>query len=59
MTVYKRLESYFIEERKAELLRQANVTAGHIAIGKYMLDDTKKSYFYMKLNKLVKNLNPE
>ncbi|NLJ88748.1 MAG: cell wall metabolism sensor histidine kinase WalK [Epulopiscium sp.] len=56
MTVYKRLESYFIEERKAELLRQANVTAGHIAIGKYMLDDTKKELFLYEIEQISKEL---
>ncbi|NLM48137.1 MAG: cell wall metabolism sensor histidine kinase WalK [Epulopiscium sp.] len=56
MTVYKRLENYFIEERKAELLRQANVTAGHIAIGKYMLDDTKKELFAYEIEQISKEL---
>lgn len=56
MTVYNRLENHLIEERKAELLRQANVTAGHIAIGKYMLDDTKKELFSYEIEQTSKEL---
>ncbi|WP_341877438.1 HAMP domain-containing sensor histidine kinase [Defluviitalea saccharophila] len=56
MTLYKRLENHYIEERKAELLRQANVTAGHIAIGKYLLDDTKKELFSYEMEQTSKEI---
>ncbi len=54
--VYKKLENHYIEERKAELLRQANVTAGHIAIGKYLLDDTKRELFYYEIEQTSKEI---
>ncbi|NLM13275.1 MAG: cell wall metabolism sensor histidine kinase WalK [Epulopiscium sp.] len=56
MTLYKRLENHYIEERKAELLRQANVTAGHIVIGKYLLDDTKKELFSYEMEQTSKEI---
>ncbi|HHW66682.1 HAMP domain-containing protein [Defluviitalea raffinosedens] len=56
MTLYKRLENHYIEERKAELLRQANVTAGHIVIGKYLLDDTKKELFAYEMEQTSKEI---
>lgn len=56
MTLYKRLEIHYTEERKAELLRQANVTAGHIVIGKYLLDDTKKELFSYEMEQTSKEI---
>jgi len=55
-TLYKRLENNYIEERKAELLRQANVTAGHIAIGKYLLDDSKRELFVYEIEQTSKEI---
>jgi signal transduction histidine kinase len=54
--LYKNLETHYIEERKTELLRQANVTAGHIVIGKYLLDETKKELFTYDIEQTSKEI---
>ena len=43
--IFKTTENYYIEERKKELLNQANIFSGHITISDYLLDDNKKSEF--------------
>ena len=43
--VFKTTESYFIEERKKELLNQANILSGHITISGYMGNDELKHAF--------------
>lgn len=44
-TVFKTMDGYFMEERKKELLSQANVVSGHITISNYLFDETKRTLF--------------
>lgn len=44
-TVFKTMDKYFIEERKKELLSQANVVSGHITISNYLSDESKRPLF--------------
>ncbi len=39
------VQEYFVEERKKELLLQANVVSGHIGISDYMYDESKTLLF--------------
>ena len=34
--IFKATENYYIEERKKELLNQANILSGHITISNYL-----------------------
>lgn len=43
--VFKTTEKYYIEERKKELLNQANILSGHIVISDYMYDSNKSEEF--------------
>lgn len=43
--VFKTTEKYYIEERKKELLNQANILSGHIIISDYMYDAEKAAEF--------------
>lgn len=43
--VFKTTEKYYIEERKKELLNQANILSGHIVISEYMFDSEKAGEF--------------
>lgn len=43
--VFKTTEKYYIEERKKELLNQANILSGHIVISEYMFDSEKVGQF--------------
>lgn len=43
--IFKTTENYYIEERKKELLNQANIFSGHITISDYLYDENKKSEF--------------
>lgn len=43
--VFKTTEKYYIEERKKELLNQANILSGHIVISDYMFDKDKTAEF--------------
>ena len=43
--IFKATENYYIEERKKELLNQANILSGHITISNYLYDENKKSEF--------------
>ena len=43
--VFDTMDQYFIEERKKELLSQANVISGHITISEYMYDENKTEEF--------------
>ncbi|MCI1931454.1 MAG: HAMP domain-containing histidine kinase [Clostridia bacterium] len=45
VVVFKTTENYFIDERKKELLNQANVYSGHITISGYMSDSSNKRAF--------------
>lgn len=44
-SVFKAMDKYYIEERKKELLSQANVVSGHITISNYLFDEGKKRLF--------------
>ncbi len=44
-TIFKTMDKYFIDERKKELLSQANVVSGHITISNYMFDESKRTLF--------------
>ena len=39
------VQEYFVEERKKELLLQANVVSGHIGLSDYMYDESKTLLF--------------
>ncbi|MCQ4725251.1 HAMP domain-containing histidine kinase [Anaerotignum faecicola] len=43
--VFSTTEKYYIEERKKELLNQANILSGHIVISNYMFDKDKAAEF--------------
>ena len=43
--VFQTTEKYYIEERKRELLNQANILSGHISISEYMYDSDKAVEF--------------
>ncbi len=43
--VFSTTEKYYIEERKKELLNQANILSGHIMISNYMFDREKSNEF--------------
>ena len=43
--VFRTTEKYYIEERKRELLNQANILSGHISISEYMYDKEKATEF--------------
>lgn len=43
--VFKTTQKYYIEERKKELLNQANILSGHIVISDYMFDKEKDGEF--------------
>lgn len=43
--VFKTMDKYYIEERKKELLSQANVISGHITISNYLFDKSKNELF--------------
>ncbi|MBR5468453.1 MAG: HAMP domain-containing histidine kinase [Firmicutes bacterium] len=43
--IFKATENYYVEERKKELLNQANIFAGHITISDYLFDAEKKGEF--------------
>ncbi len=44
-TVVRTLEKSYIDERQRDILRQANIIAGHVYIGNYLLDESKKNVF--------------
>ena len=44
-TTFKTMNKYYIEERKKELLSQANIVSGHITVMNYLFDETKKELF--------------
>ncbi len=48
------MQSYFVEERKKELLQQANVISGHISISDYMYDEVKAVLFDSDINQTSK-----
>ena len=51
---FESVEKYFIEERKKELLLQANVISGHISISDYMNDESKSILFDYDINQTSK-----
>ncbi|MEA4973196.1 MAG: HAMP domain-containing sensor histidine kinase [Candidatus Metalachnospira sp.] len=48
------VQRYFVEERKKELLLQANVVSGHIGISDYMYDESKALIFDYDINQTSK-----
>ncbi len=48
------VQKYFVEERKKELLLQANVVSGHIGISNYMYDNSKAILFDYDINQTSK-----
>ena len=48
------VQGYFVEERKKELLLQANVVSGHISISDYMYDEKKAIVFDYDINQTSK-----
>lgn len=48
------VQGYFVEERKKELLLQANVISGHISISDYMYDESKAFVFDYDINQTSK-----
>lgn len=50
----KSVEGYFVEERKKELLLQANVVSGHIGISDYLYDENKAVIFDYDINQTSK-----
>ena len=50
----KSVNEYFVEERKKELLLQANVISGHIGISDYLYDESKSIVFDYDINQTSK-----
>ncbi len=44
-TIFRTMDGYFVEERKKELLSQANILAGKISSSHYLYDETKWKQF--------------
>ena len=44
-TIFRTMDKYYIEERKKEMLSQANVISGHITVMNYLFDESKKELF--------------
>ncbi len=44
-TTFRTMNKYYVEERKKELLSQANVISGHITVMNYLFDESKKELF--------------
>ena len=44
-TIFRAMDGYFVEERKKELLGQANILSGKISANHYLYDDTKWKQF--------------
>lgn len=49
-TVFKTMDKYFIEERKKELLSQANVLSGRISMANYLFEPNKKDLFDLEIS---------
>lgn len=56
--IYNTLEKHYIQERKAELQRQANITAGHIVVTGYLKDSTieQKRLFHSDIQQTSKEI---
>ena len=52
--VFSTMGQYYVEERKKDLLSQANVISGHISISNYLFDETKKNSFDYFIEKTSK-----
>ena len=44
-TIFRTMDEYFVEERKKELLNQANILSGKISASDYLYDTTKWNQF--------------
>lgn len=44
-TIFRTMDEYFVEERKKELLNQANILSGKISASEYLYDTTKWNQF--------------
>lgn len=44
-TIFRTMDEYFVQERKKELLSQANILSGKISASNYLYDNTKWSQF--------------
>lgn len=44
-TIFRTIDEYFVEERKKELLNQANILSGKISASHYLYDNTKWNEF--------------
>lgn len=49
-TVFRTMDKYFIEERKKELLSQANILSGRISMANYLFDISKKELFDLEIS---------
>lgn len=44
-SMFAAMDKYYIEERKKELLSQANVVSGHVTVCDYLFDESKRELF--------------
>ena len=44
-TIFRTMNEYFVEERKKELLNQANILSGKISASHYLYDTKKRNEF--------------
>ncbi|NLK38531.1 MAG: cell wall metabolism sensor histidine kinase WalK [Epulopiscium sp.] len=54
-TIFRTMDDYFVEERKKELLSQANIISGKISSSDYMYDVTKQ----FKLDEEIRKISEE
>ena len=53
-TIFRTMDEYFVEERKKELLNQANILSGKISDSQYLYDTTKWNQFNEEI-RLISN----
>jgi len=56
-TIFRTIDGYFVEERRRELLSQANVISGKISTSDYLTDEGKKYKFNEELNTISEKGN--
>ncbi len=56
-TIFRTIDGYFVEERKKELLSQANVISGKISTSDYLTDEEKKYKFNAEINTISEKGN--
>ena len=56
-TIFRTMDEYFVQERKKELLSQANILSGKISASHYLYDNTKWSQFNEEIRQMSNKEN--